>query len=123
MIFYFFQKEMRKIKIRFLQCRCQCRCQCQCRCRGADAEISKSSFLAIFNELYQFTCLSIDYRLTIRVRFSTKLTKVPFSHVRRMGQSSVDYVGDLYLIEGTYKLCHGCHLGIQGLGFIIYPEK
>ena len=47
MIFYFFQKEMRKTKIRFLQCRCQC------RCRVADAEISKSPFVCDIPTLMQ----------------------------------------------------------------------
>ena len=59
------------------------------------------------------------------MRIFTKVTKVPFSHLRSKG--FVSFVDDSYLQVNTYKAClHNIENTIellQNLGFTIHPTK
>ena len=48
-----------------------------------------------FDDLLQFTCMPTGYGPAMRV--FTKISKVPFGHLRSLGHNSVVYVNDSYL--------------------------
>ena len=56
----------------------------------------------MFGNLFQFTSISNGYGPAMRI--FTKISKVPFGHLRRQGHNSVVYVADSYLQEDiTYQ--------------------
>ena len=59
----------------------------------------------MFGNLFQFTSMSNGYGPAMR-KF-TKISNVPFGHLRSQGHNSVVYVTDSYL-QGdiTYQSCH-----------------
>ena len=62
-------------------------------------------FKFMFGNLFQFTSMSNGYGPGLRI--FTKMSKVPFQHLRSQGHNSVVYVTDSYL-QGdiTYQSCH-----------------
>ena len=57
----------------------------------------------ILGNLFQFTSMPNGYGPAMRI-FS-KISKVPFGHLRSQGQNSVVYVDDPYLQGDTYQSC------------------
>ena len=56
-----------------------------------------------FDDLFQFICMPNGYGPAMRV--FTKISKVPFGHLRSLGHNSVVYVADSYLQGETYQAC------------------
>ena len=56
-----------------------------------------------FDDLFQFTCMPSGYGPVMRV--FTKISKVPFGHLRSLGHNSVVYVDDSYPQGETYQAC------------------
>jgi len=83
-------------------------------------------YLKFFHKkLYKFVCLPNGYGPAMRV--FTKITKVPFSHLRKNGHISVVFVDDSYLQSNTYEECmtniHDTVKLLELLGFTIHPNK
>ena len=61
------------------------------------------------------------------MRIFTKISKVPFGHLRSQGHNSVVYVDDSYLQGDTYQSCLANILDniklLRELGFVIHPDK
>ena len=58
----------------------------------------------MFGNLFQFTSISNGYRPAMRI--FTKISRVPFRHLRSQGHNSVVYVANSYLQgEITYQSC------------------
>ena len=61
------------------------------------------------------------------MRVFTKISKVPFGHLTSLGDNSVIYVDDSYLLRQTYQAClHNITDTIKllrELGFVINTEK
>ena len=61
------------------------------------------------------------------IRVFTKISKVPFGHLTSLGDNSVIYVDDSYLLRQTYQAClHNITDTIKllrELGFVINTEK
>ena len=78
-----------------------------------------------FDDLLQFTCMPNGCRPAMRV--FTKISKVPFGHLTSLGDNSVIYVDDSYLLRQTYQAClHNITDTIKllrELGFVINTEK
>ena len=79
----------------------------------------------IFGNLFQFTSMPNGYGPAMRI--FTKISKVPFGHLRNQGHNSVVYVDDLYLQEDTYQsflanIVDTTKL-LRELGFVIHPDK
>ena len=78
---------------------------------------------AVLSKIYQYTCMPNGYGPAMRI--FTKVTKVPFSHLRSKG--FVSFVDDSYLPVNTYKArLHYIENTIellQNLGFTIHPTK
>lgn len=77
------------------------------------------------NTLYQFTCLPNG--LTTAPRVFTKLLKVVFAQLRKIGHTNVAYIDDSLLVSRTFS---ECKTNIQdtvqlldSLGFTIHPDK
>ena len=82
-------------------------------------------FNFIFGNLFQFTSVPNGYGPAMRI--FTKISKVPFGHLRNQGHNSVVYVDDLYLQEDTYQsflanIVDTIKL-LRELGFVIHPDK
>ena len=79
----------------------------------------------IFGNLFQFTSMPNGYGPAMRI--FTKISKVPFGHLRSQGHNSVVYVDDLYLQGDTYQSCLATILDtiklLRELGFVIHPDK
>ena len=79
----------------------------------------------IFDNLFRFTCIPNGYGPAMRV--FTKISQVPFSHLRSLSHNSVVYVDDSCLQGDTYESCLNNVLDtsnlLRELGFVIYPEK
>ena len=80
---------------------------------------------SIFDGLFQFTCMSNGYGPAMRV--FTKMSKVPFGHLKSLGHNSVVYVDDSYLQGETYQayldnISNTIKL-LRELGFVIPTEK
>ena len=58
-------------------------------------------FKFIFGNLFQFTSMPNGYGPAMRI--FTKISKVPFGHLRSQGLNSVVYVDDSYLQGHTYQ--------------------
>ena len=75
----------------------------------------------IFDDLFQFTCMPNGYGPAMRV--FTKISKVPFGHLRSLGHNSVVYVDDSYLQGEIYLACldniSDTIKLLRGLGFVI----
>ena len=74
---------------------------------------------------YKFICMPNGYGPAMRI--FTKITKIPFSYLRKKGYISVVFVDDSYLQGKTYQDCvnnviETVHL-LQQLGFTIHPDK
>ena len=79
-----------------------------------------------FDNLFQFTCMPNGYGSAMRV--FTKISRVPFGHLRSLGHNSVVYVDDSYLQGDTYQACLDNILDTiklleLELGFVIPTEK
>ena len=78
-----------------------------------------------FDDLFQFTWMSNGYGPAIRV--FTKISKVPFGHLRSLVQDSVVYLYDSYLQGETYQACldniSNTIKLLRELGFVIDTEK
>lgn len=79
----------------------------------------------IENKIYQYTCMPNGYGPAMRI--FTKVSKVPFSHLRSRGHISVVFVDDSYLQGNTYEACvynirNTIDL-LQSLGFTIHSTK
>ena len=61
------------------------------------------------------------------MRVFTKISKVPFGHLRSLGQNSVVYVDDSYLQGETYQTCldniSDTIKLLRELGFVIHTVK
>ena len=80
---------------------------------------------SIFDGLFQFTCMPNGYGPAMRV--FTKMSKVPFGHLKSLGHNSVVYVDDSYLQGETYQayldnISNTIKL-LRELGFVIPTEK
>ena len=75
--------------------------------------------------MFQITSTSNDYGPAIII--FTKISKVPFGHLRSQGHNPVVYVDDSYLQGDTYQSCLPNILGtiklLRELGFVIHPDK
>ena len=93
---------------------------------SAPVHMDDQKFLKLFFEnLFQLACMPTGNGPTMRV-FS-KISNVPFSHLKNLFLNSVVYVDDSYLQGGTYRSClnnvlHTLKL-LRELGFAIHPEK
>ena len=78
-----------------------------------------------FDDLFQFTCMSNGYGPAMRM--FTKISKVPFGHLRSLGHDSVVDVYDSYLRGETYQACldniSNTIKLLRELGFVIDTEK
>ena len=76
-------------------------------------------------KIYQYTCMPNGYGPAIRI--FTKVSQVPFSHLRSKCFVSVVFVDDSYLQSNTYVAClHNIESAIellQNLGFTVHPTK
>ena len=79
----------------------------------------------MFGNLSQFTSMPNSYGPAMRI--FTKISKVPFGHLRSQGRNSVVYVADLYLQENMYQSCLTNILDtvnlLRELGFVIHQHK
>ena len=80
---------------------------------------------SVFDALFQFTCMPNGYGSAMRV--FTKMSKVPFGHLKSLGHNSVVYVDDSYLQGETYQayldnISNTIKL-LWELGFVIHTEK
>ena len=79
----------------------------------------------LFGNLFQFTSMPNGYGPAMRI--FTKISKVPFGHLRSQGHNSVVYVDDSYLQGDTYQSCLANILDtiklMRELGFVIHPDK
>ena len=79
----------------------------------------------MFGNLFQFTSIPNSYGLPMRI--FTKISKVPFGHLRSQGYNSDAYKVDWYLEGDAYKSCLTNILDtvnlLRGLGFVIDPDK
>ena len=57
----------------------------------------------MFGNLFQFTSIPNSYGLPMRI--FTKISKVPFGHLRSPGYNSVVYEADSYLQGEGYQSC------------------
>lgn len=89
--------------------------------------IKHQKYLKFFvtNKIYQYTSMPNGYGPAMRI--FTKVSKVPFSHLRGKGFISVVFVDDSYLQGRTYEEClrniEATIELLQSLGFIIHPTK
>ena len=88
--------------------------------------ICHQRFLKFFiNGYYKFVCMPNGYDPAMRV--FTKISKVPFTYLRKKGHLSVVYVDDSYLQGKTYQEClnniRDSISILQELGFTIHPTK
>ena len=78
-----------------------------------------------FDDLFQFIFMPNGCGPAMRV--FTKVSKVPFGHLRSLGYNSVVYVGDSYLQGETYQACLDNILDtiklLRELAFVINTEK
>ena len=78
-----------------------------------------------FDDLFQFTFMPNGCGPAIRV--FTKVSKVPFGHLRSLGYNSVVYVDDLYFQGETYQACldniSDTIKLLRELAFVINTEK
>ncbi|VDI36333.1 Hypothetical predicted protein [Mytilus galloprovincialis] len=77
------------------------------------------------DQLYEYTCLPNG--LTTAPRIFTKVLKVPFSHLRKIGHKNVAYIDDSLLISDSYSQC-AINISdtvtlLDKLGFTIHPVK
>ena len=74
---------------------------------------------------YEFVCMPNGYDPAMRI--FTKITKIPFTYLRRKGHLSVVCVDDSYLQGKTYEQCLQNITGsiniLQELRFTIHPIK
>ena len=79
----------------------------------------------IFGNLFHFTSIPNGYGPAMRI--FTKISKVPFGHLRSQGHNSVVYVDDSYLQGDTYQSClaniSDTIKSLRELGFVIHPDK
>ena len=79
----------------------------------------------IFGNLFQFTSMPNGYGPAMRI--ITKISKVPFWHLRRQGHNSVVYVDDSYVQGDTYQSCLANILDniklLRELGFVIHWKQ
>ena len=79
----------------------------------------------VLSKIYQYTCMPNDYGPAMRI--FTKVSKVPFSHLRSTRFVSVVFVDDSYLQGNNYKaLLRNIENTIellQNSGFTIHPTK
>ena len=77
------------------------------------------------DQLYEFTCLPNG--LTTAPRIFTKVLKVVFSHLRKIGHTNIAYIDDSLLISKSYTECevniHDTVQLLDHLGFTIHPVK
>ena len=61
------------------------------------------------------------------MRIFTKISNVPFGHLRSQGHNSVVYVDDSYLLGDMHQSCLANILDtiklLRELGFVIQPDK
>ena len=78
-----------------------------------------------FGDLFQFTPMPNGYGTAVRI--FTKISKIPFGHLRSQGHNSAVYVDDSYLQGDTYQSCLANILdtikSLRELGFVIHPDK
>ena len=67
----------------------------------------------IFGNLFQFTSMPNGYGPAMRI--FTKISKVPFGHLRSQGHNSVVYVDDSYLQGDTYQACFANIVDTRGV--------
>ena len=79
----------------------------------------------IFGNLFQFTSMPNGFGPAMRI--FTKISKVPFEHLRGQGHNSVVYVDDPYLQGDAYQSYLADILDttklFRELGFVIHPDK
>jgi hypothetical protein len=76
-------------------------------------------------EFYQYTCLPNG--LACAPRFFTRITKVLFSELRKMGHVSTSYIDDCLLLAKNYRDCKAnveatVEMSVNA-GFMVHPEK
>ena len=78
-----------------------------------------------FGDLFQFTPMPNGYGTAVRI--FTKISKIPFGHLRSQGHNSAVYVDDSYLQGDTYQSCLANILDtiklLRELSFVIHPDK
>ena len=79
----------------------------------------------MFGNLFRFT--SIPNGSGLPMRIFTKMSKVPFGHLRSQGYNSVAYEADSYLQGDAYQSCLTNILDtinlLRQLGFAIHSDK
>ena len=79
----------------------------------------------IFGNLFQFTPMPNGYGTA--VRSFTKISKIPFGHLRSQGHNSVVYGDDSFLQGDTYQSCLANILNtiklLRELSFVLHPDK
>ena len=79
----------------------------------------------IFGNLFQFTSMPNGYGPAMRI--FTKISKVPFGHLRSQGHNSVIFVDDSYLQGDRYQSCLANILDtiklLRELDFVIHSDK
>ena len=79
----------------------------------------------VFGNLFQFTPMSNGYGPAMRI--FTKISKVPFGHLRSQGHNSVIFVDDSYLQGDRYQSCLANILDtiklLRELDFVIHSDK
>ena len=82
-------------------------------------------FFFFVEDYYKFVCMPNRYGPALRI--FTKITKTPFTHLRKKGHVSLVYVDDSFLQGKTYKQCLRNITDtiniLQELGFKIHPIK
>ena len=77
------------------------------------------------NTAYQFNCMPNGYREAMRI--FTKILKIPFAKLRKLGIETVVYVDDTLILGNTYEECLSnievTKSLLEGLGFFIHPQK
>ena len=79
----------------------------------------------IFGDLFQFTPMPNGYGTAVKI--FTKISKIPFGHLRSQGHNSVVHVDDSYLQGDTYQSCLANILDtiklLRELSSVIHPDK